>query len=116
MKKLHDGNLVDMTPEEIAQVQSMSLPVVRTPEDFDTALTNYLDAVARSRRYQDRISCAVRAAYPGPFQAEGTAFAIWMDSCNQQAYQILEAYQQGQIPEPSIEEFIEMFPLMVWPE
>ena len=46
-----------------------------TLEDYDAALTAHLDAVAQTKRYADRISCSVRAGYPGPFQAEGVVFA-----------------------------------------
>ena len=38
---------------------------------FDAALVAYLDATARERRYDNRVTCALRAGYPGPFQAEG---------------------------------------------
>ena len=83
---------------------------------FETALDNHLDNVARQKRYDNRFTCALRAGYPGPFQAEGQAFAAWMDSCNAMAYQILFDVQQGlRLPPASIEEFIGSMPAMVWP-
>lgn len=86
-----------------------------TLADYDAALTAHLDAVAQTRRYADRISCSVRAGYVGPFQAEGIAFAQWMDRQNQIAYQMLEDFMTGLIPQPTVEEFIASLDVMVWP-
>ena len=86
-----------------------------TLADYDAALTAHLDAEAQTRRYADRVSCSVRAGYVGPFQAEGIAFAQWMDRQNQIAYQMLEDFQSGLIPQPTIAEMIAALPAMVWP-
>ena len=83
--------------------------------DYDAALTAHLDAEAQTRRYADRVSCSVRAGYAGPFQAEGIAFAQWMDRQNQIAYQMLEDFMTGLIPQPTVEEFIASLDVMVWP-
>jgi hypothetical protein len=84
---------------------------------YDTALLEYFDNIARSKRYDNRITCALRAGYVGPFQAEGIAFAQWMDSCNAQAYIILAECLAGtrQIP-ASPAEFIALLPVITWPE
>lgn len=86
-----------------------------TLEDYDAALTARLDAEARTHRYADRISCSVRAGYPGPFQAEGIAFAQWMDACNMVGYTMLAEFQAGHIPQPTIAEVLAALPVMVWP-
>ena len=86
-----------------------------TLADYDAALTAHLDAVAHTRSYADRISCAVRAGYPGPFHAEGVAFATWMDNCNALAYQMLGAFQQGLIPQPSVADLLAALPEIIWP-
>lgn len=94
-------------------------PIVNAPvstvEDYDKALTAHLDSTAQQRKYDNRITCALRAGYPGPFQAEGQAFATWMDSCNWQAYQVLSGVESGTLSMPTIEEFISDLPAMVWP-
>ncbi len=83
---------------------------------FDAALTNHMDSVAQQRRYDNRITCALRAGFPGPFQAEGLAFAMWMDNCNALAYQMFTEVQQGIRPIPeSAEDFIATLPEMEWP-
>jgi len=95
-----------LTPDEYKQVMLRR---------YDEALTAHLDATAQSKRYADRITCAVRAGFPGPFQQEGIAFAQWMDSCNALGYQIMDEVQSGSRPLPSIEEFVGMMPPMDWP-
>lgn len=92
-------------------------PPPPTVADFDAALTRHLDATARARRYDNRITCALRAGYPGPFQAEGQAFALWMDACNLAAYTLLAEVQAGARPLPeNTQALIEALPPMVWPE
>lgn len=83
---------------------------------YDAALTAHLDSTAQSRRWADRITCAVRAGYPNPWQAEGAAFGQWMDQCNALGYTILAEVQAGTRPLPSLEDFIAEMPPMVWPE
>ena len=84
--------------------------------EFDTALTDHLDSTAKQKRYDNRITCMVRAGFAGPFQAEGQAFATWCDNCNIMAYQMLAAVQAGTAPMPeSPQAFIATLPAMVWP-
>jgi hypothetical protein len=86
-------------------------------KQFDDALVNLFEEQAKSKRYDSRITCALRAGYAGPFQAEGQAFASWMDTCNALAYQILAEVQAGTRPEPAnVEEFLALFPPITWPE
>ena len=83
---------------------------------FDAALVAHLDATARERRYDNRVTCGLRAGYPGPFQAEGMAFAGWMDQCNALAYQLLAEVVAGTRPLPSSPQaLIDLIPAMVWP-
>jgi hypothetical protein len=88
----------------------------RLRREYDDALTAHIDGVARARGYADRISCAARAGYVGPYQVEGAAFGAWMDSCNAQAYEVLELVLAGERPLPTIDEMLAELPVMVWPE
>lgn len=92
-------------------------PQAPTFADFDAALTAHLDSTAQTKRYDNRITCALRAGYPGPFQAEGAAFALWMDQCNALAYTLLAEVQAGTRPLPSTTQaLIDLLPAMVWPK
>jgi hypothetical protein len=95
-------------------------PEAPTPEQiilqYTAALEAMYDEKANERRYDNRFTCALRAGYPGPFQAEGIAFATWMDSCNALGYQILAEVQSGQRPVPTILQFLSEMPVMEWPQ
>ena len=82
---------------------------------YESALDAHIDSVAHQYRYQDRFSFATRAGYVGPYQSEAIAFAQWMDSCNVQAFALLESVIAGEIEMPSIEEFIAALPEFVLP-
>ena len=49
-------------------------------------------------------------------QAEGIAFAAWMDQCNALAYQLLAEVVAGTRPMPdSPQALIDLMPAMEWP-
>lgn len=75
-------------------------PAPPTVEQFVAAMDANFDAKAREKNYDSRITCALRAGYAGPFQAEGIAFAQWVDNSYAAAHQILAAVQAGQRPAP----------------
>lgn len=79
------------------------------------ALEAHYDSKARERKYDNRLTCALRAGYPGPFQAEGTAFAVWMDTCNAYAYQVMADCQNNLRAIPTAAELIAELPELVWP-
>lgn len=101
---LYDGNTFSEPPPELPKL-----------EDYDAALTAHLDSVAKSRNWQDRISLMSRAGFPGPWQADAIAFGQWADGCNVIGYQMLADFQNGLIPQPTVEEVIAALPPMVWP-
>lgn len=82
---------------------------------FSAALDEFYDIKAAERRYANRVTCTLRAGYPGPFHAEGVAFATWMDSCNAYCYSVMAAVKSGQRAMPTIEGLIQELPEMVWP-
>lgn len=84
-------------------------------QEYDAAMVNLFDQVAKTKQYDNRITCAMRASYEGPYQAEGIAFGNWMDSCYAASYARLAKAQQGLLPYPSVEELIESLPEMTWP-
>ena len=106
--------VVALPPEQVAANQQAAAAAMIAA--CDAALTAHLDSTAQARRYDNRITCALRAGYPGPFQAEGAAFALWMDNCNAIAYQMLAEVQAGARPLPtSPQALIDLLPPMEWP-
>lgn len=93
-------------------------PVIPAPsvDEIVAAMESLFDTTAQSHRYDNRITCALRAGYSGPFQAEGLAFATWMDSCNATAYQMLAQVQTGTMSMPAtLADALTLLPEMVWP-
>lgn len=101
--------------EAAATAADQAAKAAATIAAFEAALTRHLDSTAQAKRYDNRITCALRAGFVGPFQAEGTAFAQWMDACNAAGYQLLADVQSGVRPVPTVDEFLGELPAMVWP-
>lgn len=90
------------------QVDNLSSADIHTM--YVLALESHYDSVAQSKRYDNRLTFALRAGYPGPYQAEGLVFAQWMDNCNAMAYQYMLDVEAGKLERPTIEAMIEMLP------
>jgi hypothetical protein len=82
--------------------------------NMTSQLENYYDSIAQTKRYDNRLTCALRAGYAGPFQSEGTAFAIWMDTCNAYAYSVMNDCLNNIRPIPTIEVLISELPIINW--
>lgn len=109
----HKGSwvlLADSSPiSPVAEVQEETQ--AQTIARYEAALDAHLDAAARAHRYDNRFTFALRAGFAGPYQAEGAAFAQWMDTCNQQAFQLLGLVLAGEVSMPaSVEAFIATLP------
>jgi hypothetical protein len=76
------------------------------------AIQNVLDTAAKAKGYDNIHSAALRAAFDGPFKAEGIKFAIWMDSVWLFAYQLLDEVKSGAKPLPTKEELIAELPVL----
>ncbi len=114
LEELPDPDPVPPTPEElmaqaIAQALAMQAAIL-------AGMTQLFDTTAQARNYDSRITCALRAGYPGPFHDEGVAFATWMDAQNALAYTILAEVQKGNRAMPaSVEAALALLEPMVWP-
>lgn len=111
----HDTWVVDALAEEtitanqINAANAMQAAILK-------GMTELFDTTAQSRNYDNRITCALRAGYPGPFHDEGVAFATWMDNQNAKAYTLLSQVGAGTMPMPSsVAEALALLDPMVWP-
>ena len=87
----------------------------RILDKYQRAHDEHLNAAARARRYDSIHTAALRAGYAGPYQAEGQAFAEWMDACNAVGYQIMDEVGAGTRAPLSIEEYLGLLPALVLP-
>jgi hypothetical protein len=101
----------------VNNVQTWQQVPMTTPEIqavFVAAMEAHFDSKAQEKKYDNRLTCALRAGYAGPFQAEGQAFAVWMDTCNAYGYSEMEKVLAGQRPMPTPDELIAEFPVLTW--
>lgn len=82
---------------------------------FISAMEGHYDQVAQAKKYDNHLTCTLRAGYAGPFQAEGTSFALWMDECNAYGYTEMEKVMTGVRTMPTVAEFIAELPASPWP-
>lgn len=122
---LPDGAMESLSALSLIAMEIIASGVVADPpavsaDEIQLALTDvlnaHLDSVAGQRRYDSRFTCALRAGFPGPFQAEGLAFAAFMDACNMVGYTMMKRAKAGEIPVPTDAELIAAMPAMVWPQ
>lgn len=106
-----------ITPEQRATIEAVFAahnPNAPALSEFITAMEAHYDAVAQAKKYDSRLTCALRAGYAGPFQVEGQMFAVWMDECNALAYSVLAEVQAGSRAQPTVSEFLTMLPAAPW--
>ena len=72
----------------------------------------FMDKAAQTAGYDDIHAAALRAGYAGPYQAEGTKFAIWMDQVWLHCYQVLDAVKAGTQAQPTLAELIAGLPTL----
>lgn len=104
-----------MTAEEVEAHLNPPKTIEQVVAGYVVALERHYDAVAQSWGYDNRLTCALRAGYAGPYQAEGVAFAVWMDNCNFYAYEQLDLVQSGDRETPTTEELVSELPEIVRP-
>lgn len=115
LPKLIDGRYyTSYTVRELTGAELASAKRAKELE-YDAHLQHHFDQVAQSRGYTNWMTCSLRAGKPGPYEAEGTAFFNWMESCNQQAFQLLNEVLSGAKPLPTPQEFIASLPRIQWP-
>ena len=79
------------------------------------AIQQHLNAAARAKNYDNIHTAALRAAFAGPYQAEGLAYAQWMDACWAHGYQVLADAQAALRPVPTAAELIAELPTLELP-
>lgn len=120
----HAALMAGQSAGQVIEADDQGRPVLQDPPPpttdelvarYTAELEAYYDSKAKERRYDSRLTCTLRAGYPGPFQTEGVAFAVWMDNCNVLGYAIMSDVLAGERPMPTVAELIAELPELVWP-
>ena len=91
------------------------LPSAPTAGDYRLAVTLRLDEIARQRGYDNAVTCASYANSTNQLWADESAVfiahrvEIWT-----KAYSELAKVESGEIPRPTVEEFMAKLPLFTW--
>lgn len=92
--------------------------VAPAPElaDYEAAIQTLVDNTATSRRFRDGVTMASYVASTNPQLAdEAQAFVAWRDAVWAHAYTELEKVQNGERATPSIADFLNELPTVIWP-
>lgn len=82
-------------------------PAPRTLEDYRAAIRAHVDATAQARLYDNAVSCASYLNSTNPvWAAEAQAFVAWRDAVWAYVFAELAKVENGQRPQPAIEEFV----------
>ena len=85
-------------------------------EEYKAAIIAMLDAAAQQRRYDDAVSISTYVSSTNQqWAAEASAFIAWRDAVWAYAYVELEKVMGGQRPQPTVAEFLNELPALIWP-
>ncbi|MDD4995788.1 MAG: hypothetical protein PHW53_04995 [Patescibacteria group bacterium] len=105
-----------LAPISVADLAALRAPTVEQRiAEYTAALQAHLDSTAQAHGYDTIYTAALRAGFTGPFQAEGVAFAQWMDACWSNALTQLANYQANPQTIPTLEAIIAQLPELVLP-
>lgn len=91
-------------------------PLPPTERDYLFAVQAALDGKAQERHYDNIVSaCSYAGSAVMAFDAESVALKAWRDEVWLSCYAALEKIEAGQVPRPSITEFIATLPQFTWP-
>jgi hypothetical protein len=102
-----NGQIILATP-----VQKTSAQIAN---ELEQAVDQHIESVAHADRWDSRITCAMRAGYPNPWQNKAIAFGQWMDTCYAHCIQVHSDVVAGLRSAPTDAELIAELPVMVWP-
>lgn len=96
-------------------------PEPPTPEEvieaFRVAIQSHVDEQARFRRYESGNSLATYVNSTNlQWVAEATAFVAWRDAVWAYSYAELDKVLAAQRQQPTIDDFLDELPALVWPE
>lgn len=117
MQKMVDGEIVDMTEDEIVEFEVSRVPLPPQLEDFRAAVQARIDTEAQTKQYENGLACATYATSTIPgWAAQAQAFVAWRDAVWAYAFTELAKVESGEREQPSVAEIIDELPAISWPE
>jgi len=111
LEGIMEGKIVSVEGGEFALVDPPPAPAPEpappTLEDYRAAIRAHVDATAQARNYDNAVSCASYVNSTNPqWAAEAQAFVAWRDAVWAYVFAELAKVENGQRPQPAIEEFV----------
>jgi hypothetical protein len=102
--------LVALSSEEVKTHLNQDKTNEQKIEAFKVEIQNILDAKAQSLNYDDINSVAKYIGFENHFKNECTALALWASNVWLKSYEMLNAWEAGDIEELTLSEIIEQLP------
>jgi hypothetical protein len=105
---------------QITVVSEVETPDLIVPErirgEYQERVQNFIDEKAQERGYSNGVSCVSYYSSTVPqWQAEAVAFSAWRDAVWVYVLGTLDEVQNGTIERPTLQQFRQNLPKMVWP-
>jgi hypothetical protein len=105
---------------QVTIVEEVEVPEVEVPArvrvSYQTAIQNFIDSKAGDRGYNSGVSCVSYYNSTVPqWKAEAEAFSAWRDAVWVYVLDTLDKVQRGDIQRPTLQEFRQNLPQLVWP-
>lgn len=86
-----------------------------TLKDYEDAVQKHLDETAQSKGYDNTYTCLSYLESTNPtWKNESMAFLQWRDQVWITCHTILNQWQQGEIPQPTIQDVLNQLPQIQW--
>mgnify|MGYP001585451714 CR=1 FL=1 len=83
---------------------------------YKTELEKLLNSVAAQKDYRSQLSIVSYTSSSNPqWKAEADSFIDWRDALYSYALQVMDNVLNGNIPAPTLEDFLQGAPVIVWP-
>ncbi|MDK4729352.1 hypothetical protein [Rhizobium phaseoli] len=84
--------------------------------DYAAAIQSHVDAVAKSREFNDGVTAATYLTSTIPrWKADAEVFVVWRDTVWAYSYGELDKVRNGARQQPAIDAFINELPVIEWP-
>lgn len=88
-----------------------------TITEYGIAIQSFIDATAKQKNYDSALNCvSYLSCTVDSWKAEAASFSAWRDSVWAYCYTELPKFESGERPLIPVQEFIDEFPPMVWPD
>lgn len=103
-----EGNVFEI--QELPKVSDLEILKI-----YEDAVQAHLDSVAQSRGYDNTYTClSYLNSTNDTWKTESNIFNAWRDSVWEKAHEILNAFTNKEIEQPTVDEVLDQLPVIQW--